>query len=258
MSVPTASLTPDLGGSMMPTRPRKVKFPISAPDANARTTERDRRTCVQCSWADRSTLIFSPVFRQFTSESGAAHVADLLLVQLPLLVVERQCASSAVVGAAESDHLLVRSLHEVNSRFVLMMWRTEQRTKWDDTNLIFKHIITSSGSEMRETKERFQRREGNNSVLNRLWFIPSLRWTLVASYSDLFLPLSLQQLFIYSVYNAVRVYMSGTDCYITEMSRFHFQPWFDLQSFSTDSSTIIRLTLKLWQLIFTSSILHLN
>lgn len=169
---------------------------------------RERQTCVQCSWADRSTLIFSPVLRQFTSESGAAHVADLLLVQLPLLVVERQCASSAVVGAAESDHLLVRSLHEVNSRFVLMMWRTEQRTKWEDTNLIFKHIITSSGSEMRETKERFQRREGNNSALNCLWFIPSLRWTLVPSYSDLFLPLSLQQLFIYSVYNAVRV------CYI--------------------------------------------
>lgn len=62
MSVPTASLTPDLGGSMMPTRPRKVKFPISAPDANARTTERDGR--VQCSWAD-SVLIFSPVFRLF-------------------------------------------------------------------------------------------------------------------------------------------------------------------------------------------------
>lgn len=29
MSVPTASLTPDLGGSIMPTRPRKVRFPIS-------------------------------------------------------------------------------------------------------------------------------------------------------------------------------------------------------------------------------------
>ena len=42
MSVTTASLTPDLGGSMMPTRPRKVRFPISEPDANASTAGRRR------------------------------------------------------------------------------------------------------------------------------------------------------------------------------------------------------------------------
>lgn len=41
MSVPTASLTPALGGSMIPTIPRKVRFPISEPDANARTAGRE-------------------------------------------------------------------------------------------------------------------------------------------------------------------------------------------------------------------------
>lgn len=44
ISMPTASLTPDLGGSMMPTRPRKVRLPISAPEANARTAGRDGHT----------------------------------------------------------------------------------------------------------------------------------------------------------------------------------------------------------------------
>lgn len=54
-----------------------------------------------------------------TSEAGASHVADLLLVELPLLLVEWQCVASAVVGAAHTNHLLIGSLHEVNSRFVL-------------------------------------------------------------------------------------------------------------------------------------------
>lgn len=40
MSVATASLTPDLGGSMMPTRPRKVRFPSWGPEAKASTAGR--------------------------------------------------------------------------------------------------------------------------------------------------------------------------------------------------------------------------
>lgn len=42
MSVPTASLTPDLGGSMMPTRPRNDRLPISEPDAKARTAPENK------------------------------------------------------------------------------------------------------------------------------------------------------------------------------------------------------------------------
>ncbi|CAB1334707.1 unnamed protein product [Coregonus sp. 'balchen'] len=42
MRVPTASLTPDLGGSMMPTRPRNDRLPISEPDANARTAAENK------------------------------------------------------------------------------------------------------------------------------------------------------------------------------------------------------------------------
>lgn len=55
----------------------------------------------------------------FTSEAGAAHVADLLLVELPLLVGQGQRAASAVVGAAQADDLLKRPLHEEESRMVL-------------------------------------------------------------------------------------------------------------------------------------------
>lgn len=40
MSVATASLTPDLGGSMMPTRPRKVSFPSSGPPEAKASTAR--------------------------------------------------------------------------------------------------------------------------------------------------------------------------------------------------------------------------
>lgn len=37
MSVVTASFTPVLGGSMIPTRPRNVSCPSSGPEAKART-----------------------------------------------------------------------------------------------------------------------------------------------------------------------------------------------------------------------------
>lgn len=40
--VPTASFTPALGGSIMPTRPKNVRLPISEPDANAKTAGRER------------------------------------------------------------------------------------------------------------------------------------------------------------------------------------------------------------------------
>lgn len=86
MSVPTASLTPDLGGSMMPTRPRKVRFPISEPDANARTAGGDGH--VFSALVSRNNQIFMFLWLYFTSETGTAHVADLLLVELPLLVVQ--------------------------------------------------------------------------------------------------------------------------------------------------------------------------
>lgn len=111
MSVATASLTPDLGGSMMPTRPRKVRFPSSGPEANASTAG---RADVSARW--RAQAGSGP---GFTSEAGAAHVADLLLVELPLLVGEGQHTASAVVGGAQTDHLLVRPLQEVDSRVVL-------------------------------------------------------------------------------------------------------------------------------------------
>lgn len=39
MSVVTASFTPVLGGSMIPTRPRNVSCPNSGPEAKARTWE---------------------------------------------------------------------------------------------------------------------------------------------------------------------------------------------------------------------------
>lgn len=39
MSVVTASFTPVLGGSMIPTRPRNVSCPSSGPEAKARTEE---------------------------------------------------------------------------------------------------------------------------------------------------------------------------------------------------------------------------
>lgn len=58
-----------------------------------------------------------------TSQAGGAHVADLLLVELPLLAVERQRRPSAAVGAAEADHLLERPLHEVNPRLILQSRR---------------------------------------------------------------------------------------------------------------------------------------
>lgn len=54
-----------------------------------------------------------------TSQSGGAHVADLLLVELPLLVVQGKCVSSAVVGAAVTNHLLVSSFHEIDAGLVL-------------------------------------------------------------------------------------------------------------------------------------------
>lgn len=40
----TASFTPALGGSMMPTSPRKVRLPSSGPEARASTEERPRGT----------------------------------------------------------------------------------------------------------------------------------------------------------------------------------------------------------------------
>ena len=39
LSVVTASFTPVLGGSMIPTRPRNVNCPNSGPEAKARTWE---------------------------------------------------------------------------------------------------------------------------------------------------------------------------------------------------------------------------
>lgn len=54
-----------------------------------------------------------------TSEAGSAHVLELLLVELPLLAVERQRAAPAVVGGAQSDHLLIRPLQEVGPWLVL-------------------------------------------------------------------------------------------------------------------------------------------
>lgn len=54
-----------------------------------------------------------------TSEAGSAHVLELLLVELPLLAVERQRTAPAVVGGAQSDHLLIRPLQEVSPWFVL-------------------------------------------------------------------------------------------------------------------------------------------
>lgn len=54
-----------------------------------------------------------------TSQTSGAHVADLLLVQLPLLVAQGQSTSSAVVRAAEANYLLVSSFHKEQSWFIL-------------------------------------------------------------------------------------------------------------------------------------------
>lgn len=72
--------------------------------------------------------------RAFTSQPCRAHVADLLLVQFPLLVVEGKWGSSAVVEAAEANHLLVSSLHEVNSGFVLWGQSTQHETHYWELN----------------------------------------------------------------------------------------------------------------------------
>lgn len=67
----------------------------------------------------RRTPLTTTRWAWLTSEAGCAHVLELLLVELPLLAVERQRAAPAVVGGAQSDHLLIRPLQEVGPWFVL-------------------------------------------------------------------------------------------------------------------------------------------